>query len=235
MDSVLVASQSIMGRMHERGIKNLFHVPLGVDCETFHPGRKDNGLIEELKAGDPRRLTIFFGHRFCEEKGLRTFLTSYPLICRRLGHEPAVVFAGTGPDLSMVKQAVEDYRHIRYVGFIRDPLEMAKWYASCELGLMMSGWETFGLSVLEAMASGQLVIGADQGGTKEHAEASGAGWTFQVGQWQSLVETVAKFYWEDGKEVRRRKGREYAQRHTWDACFQREMEIYRELADRCPA
>ncbi len=230
MDSTFVASRFILDRMQTRGIRNLRFVPLGVDTDTFQPLRRDESLVAELKAGLPERLTLFFGHRFCEEKGLRTLLLAYPDICRRLGHDPALVFAGTGPDLPLVKRAAEDYPHIRYVGFIREPLEMAKWYASCDFGLMLSGWETFGLSILESMASGQLVIGADQGAAREHIEVSGAGLTSRVGDGRSLADSIEKLYRTDDREARRRMGCNYAGRLTWEACFRKELELYRAMA-----
>src|SRR5690606_11450028 len=92
-DAVLVPSRVILERLRAHGIRNLHHVPLGVDAETFTPARRDEARVRELKAGLPERLTIFFGHRFAEEKGLRTLLKAYPEMCRRLGHEPAIVFA----------------------------------------------------------------------------------------------------------------------------------------------
>lgn len=232
MDSVFVASRQIMDRMALRGMQNLRYVPLGVDIATFHPDRRDESLVAELKAGMPERLTIFFGHRFCEEKGLRTFLQAYPSLCRRLGHEPAVVFAGTGPDLELVRRAAGEHAHIRYAGFIREPLEMAKWYASCELGLTLSGWETFGLSLLEALACGQMMVGADLGAAREHVEASGAGVTFRTGRWESLADAIESLYRSGNKAGLGAKGREYAEGLSWSACFERELEIYRELAGR---
>jgi glycosyltransferase involved in cell wall biosynthesis len=231
MDAVFVPSQVILERLRANGIRNLHHVPLGVDSEAFSPARRDEARILDLKAGLPERLTIFFGHRFAEEKGLRTFLKAYPDICRRLGHEPAVVFAGTGPDLDRVQAAVRAHPHMRYIGFVRDPADMAAWYASCEMGLALSGWETFGLSILEAMACGQTLVAVDQGAAREHIEASGAGRTIPVADAEALAAAVEMLHRDQaGREERARKAIAYARARTWDHCFEREMEIYRELA-----
>ncbi len=231
MDAVLVPSRAILERMRANGIRNLHHVPLGVDVETFHPGRRIEARAAELKDGLPERLTIFFGHRFAEEKGLRTFLKAYPEICRRLGHEPAVVFAGTGPDLDMVRAAVAANPRMRYIGFVRDPADMAAWYASCDMGLALSGWETFGLSIVEALACGQILVAADQGAAREHAEASGAGLTVPVASPSALAAAVESL-WRDRAfwPERSRKAVEYARSLNWEKCFEREVEIYRKLS-----
>lgn len=233
MDAVFVPSRVILERLRANGIRNLHHVPLGVDSGNFSPARRDEARILDLKAGLPERLTIFFGHRFAEEKGLRTFLKAYPDICRRLGHEPAVVFAGTGPDLDRVQEAARAHSHLRYIGFVRDPADMAAWYASCEMGLALSGWETFGLSILEAMACGQTLVAADQGAAREHVEASGAGLIIPVADAEALAAAVETLYRDPaGREERAAKAIAYARGLTWDNCFEREMEIYRELAKK---
>jgi alpha-1,6-mannosyltransferase len=230
MDAVIVPSRVILERMRARGIRNLHHVPLGVDTTVFHPGRRDEARAEELKGGMPDRLTIFFGHRFAEEKGLRTFLRAYPEMSRRLGHEPAVVFAGTGPDLYRVRAAVRGNRHMRHIGFVRDPADMAAWYASCDMGLALSGWETFGLSIVEALACGQILVAADQGAAREHVEQSGAGVTVPVANPEALAAAV-EFLWRDraNRPERSRRAAEYARGLTWERCFEREVEVYREL------
>ena len=233
MDAVFVPSRVILERLRANGVRNLHHVPLGVDSENFTPARRDEARVLDLTGGMPGRLTIFFGHRFAEEKGLRTFLKAYPDICRRLGHEPAVVFAGTGPDLDRVEAAVKQYPHMRYIGFVRDPADMAAWYASCEMGLALSGWETFGLSILEAMACGQTLVAANQGAAREHIEASGAGLAIPVADAGALAAAVETLHRDTaGREERARRAVEYARSRTWDNCFDRELELYRALAGK---
>ncbi len=232
MHGIFVPSRFILERMRERGMRNLQYVPLGVDTESFSPQRRSEARVRELKAGLPERLTIFFGHRFMEEKGLRTFLKAYPELCRRLGHEPAVVFAGTGPDLELVEQAAIKHAHVRYIGFVRDPKDMAVWYASCEMGLALSGWETFGLSILEAMASGQVLVGANLGAAREHIEKSGAGIVIPVSDAEALVEAIVKLYHSSDKAEKSRLAMEYSQGLTWDNCFSHEVDLYHEITGK---
>lgn len=233
MDAVLVPGAGIRDRMQARGIRNLHHVPLGVDTRIFTPERRDPARAEELRAGLPERLTIFFGHRFAEEKGLRTVLAAYPEIRRRLGHDPAIVFAGTGPDLDRVQTAVAQNEHLRTIGFVRSPEEMAAWYASCDMGLALSGWETFGLSIAEALACGQILVGADQGAAREHVEHSGAGITVPVADPRALAAAVETLWRKraDWPEMSR-KAVEYARGLTWERCFEKELEIYRTVTER---
>ncbi len=227
MDAVFASSRVIIERMQRHGIQSVHYVPLGVDIDVFHPGRRDAARTEELKAGLPERLTIFFGHRFSEEKGLRTLLAAYPALCARLGHEPAIVFAGTGPDLDRVQAAVDAHPHMRFIGFVREPADMAAWYASTDMGLALSGWETFGLSIVEALACGQILVAADQGAAREHVEQSGAGLAVRVADTAALVDAI-DILWRDRASwpERSRKAVAYARTLTWDQCFEREVEVY---------
>lgn len=227
--SIQVSSCEVMTRMMAHGLGSLRWVPLGVDIDTFHPNRRDETLVEELKAGNPDRLTLFFPHRFCDEKGLGLLLEAYPAICERLGYEPAVVFAGTGPDFNLIEDAMKTWKHLRYHGFVKTVDEMARLYASCELGVALSGWETFGLSILESMASGQCLVGASTGAAGEHIRESGCGVLLGSRDAQGLADAIVEVASRGLMRERMDKARQYAELFSWKACFDRQMSLYREL------
>ena len=227
---IQVSCKEVMQRMQNRGLQNLHWQPLGIDCELFAPNRKDNSLAEELKAKEPNRLTMFFPHRSCEEKGLSLLLNAYPIICEKLGLEPKLVFAGTGNKIHLVKQAVKKYEHIEYLGFVKSKEEMAKWNATCEIGFALSGWETFGFSILEGMASGQCLIGANTGAAAEHVGESGGGIILQEMTPAALAFAICEIA-KNRDEMRAMgaRGRAYAERFSWNACFEKQREFYRGL------
>lgn len=227
--SLQVSSCEVMERMARHGLGPLRWIPLGVDIEAFHPLRRDEALVAELKDGNPDRLTVFFPHRFCDEKGLSLLLAAYPIVCERLGHEPTVIFAGTGPDLHLIEEAALRYKRLRYVGFVRTVEDMARWYASCELGLALSGGETFGLSILESMASGQCLVGASTGAAGEHIRESGCGVLLKNHDAQTLADAIVEVAARATMRDKADKARAYAERFSWPACFARQAQLYREL------
>ena len=228
---IFVSSLSIGQRMKKRGLSPMVHIPLGVNTQFFHPSKRNLQKIQHIKADNPNRLTVFFPHRFMEEKGVRTLLKAYPLICKEIDVEPAIVFAGTGPELKAVQSATKQYKHIHYLGYIKSRKEMASWFASCELGLALSGYETFGLAILEAMSSGQVMIGASTGAAYEHIQESGSGITIPTGNVQALKNAFLQINTEikNPKCNMPKKAQSYAQNFTWDSCFQKEMAEYRKL------
>jgi len=226
--SILVSCKEVMKRMNAHGLPNLYWLPLGVDIERFSPLKKDESLAEELKAGEPNRLTMFFPHRSCEEKGLSLLLNAYPIICEKLGLEPALVFAGTGNRIRLVIKAEKKYKHVKYIGFVNSVEEMAKWNASCEMGFALSSWETFGLSILEGMACGQCLIAANVGAAAEHIRESGGGIILKEMTSEALASAVCEVAQNrDKMQILGAKARAYSERFSWEACFERQREFYR--------
>ncbi len=225
-DGIQVSCNEVLRRLDRHKLPTSHWIPLGCDIQMFSPAKRDESLVQKLKDGKPDRLTIFFPHRFCEEKGIELLLGAYPILCEKLGCEPALVFAGTGPYLPQVQEAVEKYPHIKYAGFISSIDEMARHYASVDLGLALSGWETFGLSILESMACGNAQIGASTGAAAEHIRESGAGVVLKERTPQALADAIVELYHSDMAAMKQ-KARVYAEKFSWADCFKRQLELYK--------
>ena len=229
-DCIQASSKEAMARLRKNGLPNPQWIPLGCDIGMFTPEKRDESLVSELKAGNPDRLTLFFPHRHCNEKGIDLVLGAYDILAEKLGHEPAIVFAGTGPSLPLVQEAASKYEHVRYVGFINSIDEMARYYASVDIGLALSGWETFGLSILESMASGNALVGASAGAAFEHVTESGAGTILKERTPQALAEAIVELYHSDLNAMKKR-ARAYAEKFSWNDCFKRQLNLYRKVAE----
>lgn len=219
-----VSSEEIRKRLVENKLPAWYWIPLGCDIQQFCPAKRDNTLVEELRDGNPERPIIFFPHRFCEEKGIELLLGAYPILVEKLGCEPALLLAGTGPKLPDVEEAVAKNPHMQYVGFITSKDDMARYYASADMGLALSGWETFGLSILESMASGNGQVAAATGAACEHVRTSGAGIVLEKRTPQALAEAILKFL--DNRDFYSKNARSYAEKFSWNACFERQFKLY---------
>lgn len=228
-NGIEVSSKEIMHRLKRKGLPAWYHIPLGCDISMFSPGKRDEKLVSLLKQGSPSRHIIFFPHRFCKEKGLDLVLQAYPLLEKKLGEAPALVLAGTGPLLPDVLLATKKYPNIRYVGFISSIEEMAKYYASADIGLALSGWETFGLSILESMASGNAQVAANSGAAAEHVRNSSAGLLLTKRNPEELANKIAELL-KGLNSTTKEASRNYAEKYSWNACFSRQLSLYREIA-----
>lgn len=230
-EAVEVSCKEVMNRLAENHLPKPCWVPLGCDIKMFSPEKHDAKLAADFKGGNPNRLTIFFPHRFCEEKGIELLLGAYDELTQELGIEPELILAGTGPYLPQVQDAVKTHEHIRYAGFIKSIDEMARHYASVDLGLALSGWETFGLSILESMASGNAQIGASTGAAYEHVKESGAGIILEERTPHALAQAIIKLYQSDLTD-KKAKARQYAERFSWNDCFKRQLDLYKEVSQQ---
>lgn len=236
MDGVYVSSEVIRKRMHANGLNETFFVPLGVDAEHFNTTRQSTEIRDRLLQIDPQaeRRTFFYPHRFSQEKGVRDLVEAYRRLAGEYDSLPRLIFAGTGPDLELVESLVADNHLCEYLGFVKSKEEMAQWYASCELGLALSGWETFGLSILEAMASGQVLIGANTGAASEHITKSQAGVMVPTDDVEALMDAIKQLAELSDEELKDMslKSRAYAEKLTWDHCFDLEVQYYQEVCEK---
>jgi glycosyltransferase involved in cell wall biosynthesis len=131
---VMVATLALMNELSKKGFRNLVQWTPGVDTTLFSPARK--GLLT-----DKRPILMYVG-RVAVEKGLEEFL------CLRLGGSKYVV--GDGPDLAKLRAR---YPQVRFVGS-KIGEELAGYYASADVFVFPSRTDTFGLVLLEALASG---------------------------------------------------------------------------------
>lgn len=234
LDGVFVASKWVADNLMRHGVDRLFHTPLGVDLERFHPRYRDDLLVERFRAGDHRRPVILFAHRFQEEKGVRTLLAAYPdLVRRRVARglpAPALVFAGTGFDQARVEEAARRYRHVHYVGYLSGREHMSRWLASSDLFLALSPFETFGLSLVEAMASGTAVVGADQGSAGELITGAGCGATVPYADAGALARAMDETLSAADSRDLGARGRAHVSTMTWDNTFATELAFYRRIA-----
>lgn len=228
-DGIQVSCKEVMERLDQNHLPKSHWIPLGCDIQMFSPEKRDEELVKSLKDGNPERLTIFFPHRFCEEKGIELMLGAYPIIADKLKCEPALVFAGTGPYLPQVQEAESKYPRIQYAGFIKSIDDMARHYASVDLGIALSGWETFGLSILESMASGNAQVGAATGAAAEHVRESGAGTILETRTPEALADAIVNLYHQDLTQ-KKLNARKYAENFSWDHCFKRQLDLYKEIS-----
>lgn len=132
-------------------------IPNGVDTDLFSPGRS---ALEDVL---PRSsLKLLFMGRFDPKKGVRYLLSAMTSI-RRQVPDVKLVVCGEGPMRAYYERFVE--REVRdSVIFAGEIVGDARrdYYRWCDLSITPSiGAESFGIMLLEAMASGKPVVATD--------------------------------------------------------------------------
>ena len=139
---VLVPTPSVLRMLESRGFRNLRGWTHGVDMRLFN--YQEVPQVYAPLGGLARPVSLFVG-RVSYEKNIEAFL--------RMDVPGTKVVCGVGP---LEADLRERFPHVRWLGVLpRDVL--ARVYGAADVFVMPSKSETFGLVMLEAMASGTPV------------------------------------------------------------------------------
>ena len=131
--AVMAATPALASELRGRGFRNVVLWPRGVDTGQFHPRAADLGL--------PRPVFLCVG-RVAVEKNLEAFLD--------LDLPGTKVIVGDGPARTALTRK---YPQAVFLG-ARQGKELAEAYAAADVFVFPSKTDTFGLVLLEALASG---------------------------------------------------------------------------------
>jgi glycosyltransferase involved in cell wall biosynthesis len=144
--AVMVATQSVEAELEAQGITHLKRWSRGVDTDVFAPHLADPDAFP-ASASDPdgqpasRPIFLYVG-RVASEKNIDAFL--------KLNLPGCKVVVGDGPERAHLERL---YPEAVFMG-ARHGADLARLYASADVFVFPSKTDTFGLVVLEALASG---------------------------------------------------------------------------------
>ncbi|RDW18512.1 glycosyltransferase family 1 protein [Oceanobacillus arenosus] len=219
---IFVPSIDTKEQLQRQGFTNLSIWPRGVDCSIFNPNY-DTKIIREKFNITEKYLLLYVG-RISPEKDVMLL----PEINKQLPDEVREnvhwLIVGDGP----VKKELEDstIHNLSFAGFLEKE-ELAAAYAAADLFVFPSVTETFGNVVLESMASGTPVIGANAGGVRTIIENDVTGKLCPEKNVEAFVDAITGLL--SSEEKRRSmslEGVKYAQSQSWDLIFSRLLTEY---------
>lgn len=194
-------------------------VPTGVDPRRFAP----RPVVRDPADDGPRLLHV---GRLSREKNLEAVLRAMPAVLRAAPRARLLV-AGAGPDLARSRALARALRlgdAVSFLGFVPEE-ELPALYASADVFVTASTFETQGLTVYEAMAAGAACAVPDVPVFRELRHAA-------VHFDPTLEEDVARAVLE--ARARRAelgaRARRVAEAHSADACVARLLALYERLA-----
>jgi glycosyltransferase involved in cell wall biosynthesis len=187
-ERTLAPTESIRNDLTRRGFRNVAVWGRGVDTELFRP--------RSVRVINGRRPVWLFVGRVAVEKNLEAFLG--------LDLRGTKVVVGDGPMLAELKHRYPD---ARFVG-AKHGEELAEYYSSADAFVFPSRTDTFGLVLLEALASGLPVAAFPVPGPIDVVGGAPVG---------RLYENLAQAA-EDSLEISRDACRQYALSFTWETC-----------------
>ena len=200
---VMVATETLRQDLRSQGYKNILPWTRGVDLASFSEKMRDSDFIpKSLNTVDKSKIKkpyLLYVGRVSEEKGLKDFLR----LPSDLGTK---IVVGDGP---ILKELMQEFPDAIFTGRKKGE-GLAKIYASSNLFVFPSKTDTFGVVMLESLASGTPVAAYPVTGPIDViGKNSNAGVLDN-----NLAKAVEKALKLDPKNCRA-----FAEKFSWENCF----------------
>ncbi len=211
----LCTSTAMVKELEAKGIKRTALWQRGVDTDSFRPELRSETMRKKLlgKFPDTDCLLIYVGRLSAEKQieRIKPVLEKIP--------EASLALVGDGPYRTQLEKIFENTK-TNFIGYLSGD-ELASAYASGDIFLFPSSTETLGLVLLEAMAAGCPVIGANKGGIPDIINDEINGCLYDPDESdkgeQSLIEATKKILGDKTKKAEMRKAaREEAEKWNWN-------------------
>lgn len=140
---------------------------------------------------------IGFAGRFAHEKRPELLIKALEIINRKYPNT-RIVFAGENKieyesTWRQQHNLIDAYKsQLIFLGLIRDRQKLANYYAACDILVMPSNNECFGLTQVESMLCGTPVVMTDIYGGRVPVLVTGMGKLARTGDWRSIGETAVE-------------------------------------------
>ena len=171
LDARTVVSQAVLPYI-TRYFPGEYHIiPNGIDPERFRP----DGL-RPLERFDDGKLNILYLGRLDKRKGFRYLLAAFARVKAQVPQARLIVAGAFSKEdkEKYVRQTREDGLHdVKFVGYVSNE-EKPRYFRTADVFCAPStGFESFGLVLLEAMAAGTPIVASDIPGYR-HVVTNGA-------------------------------------------------------------
>jgi alpha-1,6-mannosyltransferase len=215
-DRVYTLGEDSRAMLATRRIDRVDQLDLGVDIGLFDPARRDPSYREKLGLPGDGPLLAYAG-RIDNEKRADRLVELMRRLPPDLG--AALVMLGDG---KLRQQLIERARGlpVAFPGFLRDRNELANALASADIYVSAMADETFGISIVEAQASGLPVVGVASGAMTERVP-EGLGVLGPVDDIDTMAHNVLSVWNGRPKCMGRAARAHVANRYSWERTFQR--------------
>ena len=223
----LCTSTAMVNELEEKGIQRTALWQRGVDTTNFRPELRSDKMREKLfgKYQKTDSLLIYVGRLSAEKQieRIKPVLDNIPGACLAL--------VGDGPYRGQLEKIFENTQ-TSFIGYLSGE-ELASAYASGDIFLFPSSTETLGLVLLEAMAAGCPVIGANKGGIPDIIDDGINGCLYNPDEKdngeRSLIEATKKILVDKNKkETMRKEARKEAEKWDWNRATLQLQKYYSE-------
>lgn len=206
-------------------------IPNGIKLQNFG---EHVPPFPELRDG---KMNILFVGRLEKRKGFSYLLRAFVRVKREY---PNVRLIAVGPFSEKAKLRYEsfteshDLSDVHLIGYVSKP-DLARYYRSCDVFCAPStGGESFGIILLEAMASGKPIVASDIDGYRAVIHDGHDGLLVQPKDDEHLASSLLRLLRDtELRETLTRNGLVTVQQYSWEKIAGRVLDYYRAVLHTC--
>jgi len=217
-----------IGHFTERG--RIVVVPNGIDPNRFDS--RSCAADEPTHEVGSEHIILYVG-RLVYRKGIHVLVKAMPQILRKLP-DAQLLIAGEGIMENYIKLLIKGLDledHVRLLGFVPNE-KLPDLYGLSQVFVLPSLYcESFGITLLEAMASGKPIVASNVGGVPEVIEDEVTGLLFRKGDGRDLADDVFRIMNDRGLalELARKARRSVEDNFSWFVVADKMECLYEEL------
>jgi phosphatidyl-myo-inositol alpha-mannosyltransferase len=197
-------------------------IPNGIETGQFGPG------VQPLPQYRDGRPTILFVGRYNEpRKGFRYLLRAFALVRDQFPDARLLVVGGGDPDLYADDLTRLGAQGVEFAGYVETE-QLPRYYVSCDLFCTPSiKGESFGIILLEAIASGRAVVASRIPGHASVIDHGQDGWLVPPQDPVALALALVRLLADrEKREEIAAAGLRKARRYAWSEVARRVLDVY---------
>jgi glycogen(starch) synthase len=209
-------------------------IPAGIDFNRFQTVPSPDYFRDFYNITD--RIVLFVG-RLASNKGLEHLMDAMPQIISQFKDTTLVLIGEDEGERKMLEERAERLgikNRVVFTGYITDDELFKSAYSACDVFVLPSEYEAFGLVLLEAMACEKPCVATNVGGVPEVIEKGETGALVEYGKSDQLANAIIDLLGDDSKRKNMGKsGRERVKANfTWPKIVDQLEGIYKEVATK---
>ena len=166
----------------------LFFTPYAVNNDLFQ-----SCVASSQDSSSPPKTVFLYASKFLARKHAPLLLQAFQEIPDSLRSNAELWYVGDGDDAAVLEHLIEEYdvgAQVKLLGF-KNQSEMPQYLSRCDVFVLPSEKEPFGLIINEAMNLGKAIITTDEvGAARDLVEHGVNGWVVKAADRQALTEAL---------------------------------------------
>jgi len=231
--SIVISNSSYYLRLPSNSVIERI-IPYGVNINRFSPGIEGVEIRRKLAIAEDK-IVLFTLQRLSSVKRVDILIRSLKYILE-VNEDVVLVIGGKGPEeysLKMLADKLNLSRNIIFAGYINE-IDLPRYFAMADIFVFSSPSETFGIVLVQAMASGKPIVAMNYSAIPEVVDDYLTGLLVKSLQPKDFAEKVIELLNSPNlSEVISKNGRKKAvEKYNWDVIVQEYDQLFKYLVHK---